>query len=224
MTTLTRRRFFALLSGLGAAIAGVVPALTTRTASAQRTDAPVTPLDSRRTDPLEMPPEVYRATGRIYWYDAARGYGFIAPDGGGEEICLHVSALRAAGWRTATEGAWIECQVLRRPNGLQVFRVLQMDETTALPEPRPPRPYLMKDVGDRELAQVTWFNRVRRFGFLTRGEGTPDIFVHLDTVQPAGLAELRPGSLVQVRWGKGPKGAMAAELRPYGSSSFMTLL
>jgi CspA family cold shock protein len=92
---------------------------------------------------------------------------------------------------------------------------LSMDESTALPRPRTPRPYPVKDVGDWELAQVKWFNRLRGFGFLSRGEGTPDIFVHLPTIQLAGFAELRPGNLVQVRWGHGPKGPTAAELRPH---------
>ncbi len=61
---------------------------------------------------------------------------------------------------------------------------------------------------------VKWFNRVRGFGFLTRGEGTPDVFCHMETLRRFGFTELRPGQIVQVRWGMGSKGCMAAELRP----------
>ena len=162
--------------------------------------------------------EVFEIAGMIKWFDASKGYGFIVPDNGLPDILLHVTCLRAGGFQTAYEGARVHCEVLRRPKGIQAFRVLSMDESTAIhPSQLPQRTHvIVQPESDWERAYVKWFNRVRGFGFLTRGEGTPDIFCHMETLRRFGFTELRPGQIVQVRWGYGSKGCMAAELRPDG--------
>jgi cold shock protein len=156
-------------------------------------------------------------TGAIKWFDVSKGYGFIIPDNGLPDVLLHVTCLRRDGFQTAYEGARIVAEVLQRPKGLQVFRILSMDESTAIhpAESVPARTHVqVTPTSGLERAVVKWFNRLRGFGFLTRGEGTEDIFVHMETLRRFGLTELRPGQTVLVRFGPGPKGMMAAEVRP----------
>jgi CspA family cold shock protein len=165
----------------------------------------------------ESAANVVEMSGVIKWFDVAKGYGFIVPDSGGADVLLHVTCLRRDGYQTAYEGARVVCEVLARPKGLQAFRILSMDESTAIhPAQMPPlRTHVtVTPTSGLERAQVKWFNRLRGFGFLTRGEGTPDIFVHMETLRRFGITELRPGQFVLVRFGPGPKGLMAAEVRP----------
>src|SRR3954471_20046684 len=79
----------------------------------------------RRLDLIEV-------AGRIKWFDVAKGFGFIVPDSGMPDVLLHVTCLRRDGFQTAYEGARVVCEVLQRPKGMQAFRILSMDESTAI--------------------------------------------------------------------------------------------
>jgi cold shock protein len=134
---------------------------------------------------------------------------------GPTEILLHVTCLRAGGYQTAFEGARIACEVLRWPCRLQVLRILSMDDSTAIHPSQLPMWLHVHVIPESDWVRATlkWFNRVRGFGFLTRREGTPDIFVHMETLRRSGFTELRSDQIVQVRHGQGSKACMAVEMR-----------
>jgi CspA family cold shock protein len=81
--------------------------------------------------------ESVRISGRVKWFDAGKGYGFIVPDDpsktGMKDVLLHVTSLRQCGREQAPEGAVVVCEVVKRPKGWQVSEVVDLDESTATP-------------------------------------------------------------------------------------------
>jgi len=64
------------------------------------------------------------ATGTVKWFNETKGFGFITPEGGGEDIFVHFSAIQSQGFRTLAEGQAVTYDVERGPKGLQASRVV----------------------------------------------------------------------------------------------------
>lgn len=63
------------------------------------------------------------AQGTVKWFNAEKGFGFIAVDGGGEDVFVHFSAIQGAGYRTLEENQRVEFEVAQGPKGPQADRV-----------------------------------------------------------------------------------------------------
>jgi CspA family cold shock protein len=168
--------------------------------------------------------EMETITGRVKWFDATRGFGFLVSDEIDGDVLLHFSVLREHGRRSVPEGALIECVPVRMDRGFQAKKVLSIDTSTALPpQPRSSisggeradRKALAENAGAFEPVEVKWFNRVRGYGFVKRPDesGGEDVFVHMETVRLSHLPELEPGQQLEARVAPTGKGLTAVELR-----------
>ncbi len=225
--------------------------------------------------------ELIEISGKVKWFNAVKGFGFVSPIDDSGDIFLHLSCLRQAGYETLDEGVTLVLEVVRRPKGMQAVRILSVDTSTAAPSgaggggggdrgprrgPREDRGFGggfdrgdrggfgggfdrgdrggfggRGDRGDRGgfgggggfggadrgaprfpsvvatgeffEAKVKWFNAVKGYGFVSRGDGGQDIFVHMEVLRREGINELQPGQSVRVRVGQGPKGPQVAEIR-----------
>lgn len=53
-----------------------------------------------------------RKSGTVKWFNTTKGYGFIAPDDGGDDIFVHISAVERAGWRALDEGQAVSFELV----------------------------------------------------------------------------------------------------------------
>jgi CspA family cold shock protein len=63
------------------------------------------------------------ATGTVKWFNPTKGYGFIIPDQGGNDVFVHISAVEAAGMTGLTEGQKLKFDVVEEPKGLKAVEL-----------------------------------------------------------------------------------------------------
>ncbi|BEH03453.1 cold-shock protein [Brooklawnia propionicigenes] len=63
------------------------------------------------------------AQGTVKWFNAEKGYGFIAVDGSNDDVFVHYSAIDAAGFRSLEEGQKVEFEITQGPKGQQADSV-----------------------------------------------------------------------------------------------------
>ncbi|MEO1291794.1 MAG: cold shock domain-containing protein [Pseudomonadota bacterium] len=157
--------------------------------------------------------------GIVKWFDPVRGYGFIEPDDGSNDVLLHAAIVRASGAERVPERSEIVVQAKHTDRGLQAVAIIEMEE----PEPNlmsaAERRAALRDSppGDLEPAKVKWFDKKKGFGFVNLLGDTRDVFIHMETLRVSGLNDLSTSEAVLVRVSTGPRGAMATDVVVWNS-------
>lgn len=70
-------------------------------------------------------------TGTVKWFNNAKGFGFIAPDEGGEDVFAHYSAIEMEGYRSLKEGARVSFELSDGPKGLSAVQIRALNSPPA---------------------------------------------------------------------------------------------
>ncbi len=151
--------------------------------------------------------------GAVTWFSASKGFGFIKPSDGSDDIFVHISVVQRAGLDSLRDGATVTCEVAPGKKGRQVTRLLDVNDDTATADhsggyggghaASAPRSggfaASAAPVGDAAPGEgiVKWFNPTKGFGFITPDNGGKDVFLHASVVRRAGLADVQPGQRVR---------------------------
>jgi CspA family cold shock protein len=68
------------------------------------------------------------ATGTVKWFNDSKGYGFITPAEGGDDLFVHFSGIAGSGFKSLREGAKVEYEATQGPKGLQATNVVQLQD------------------------------------------------------------------------------------------------
>ena len=142
-----------------------------------------------------MPAQVVgEGTGVVKFFNAAKGFGFIQQDQGGEDVFVHISAVERAGLEGLAEGQQVKFTLVDRGGKVSASDLEAVGDVIAVEKKEAPQREL---TGERATGTVKFFNGMKGFGFITRDDGQPDAFVHISAVERSGMSGLNEGDRLE---------------------------
>jgi CspA family cold shock protein len=139
-----------------------------------------------------MPAQVVgTGQGKVKFFNAQKGFGFIQRDEGGEDVFVHISQVERAGLEGLAEGQELQFNLVDRGGKVSAADLQVVGDVIAVPQkPAGPQRQL---TGDKATGTVKFFNSMKGFGFITRDDGKEDAFVHISAVERSGLPGINEG-------------------------------
>ncbi len=154
-------------------------------------------------------------TGRVKWFEPAKGFGFIVSDTGGPDILLHANVLRQFGQGSVVDGSVIEFDMQDTERGLQATQIIAITPPADMTAPLREMLELPQDYVAQHPtapARAKWFDKAKGFGFANVFGSDEDIFIHADVLRNSGLTDLQPGEAIGLRLVDGERGPVAIEV------------
>ncbi|MCU1674456.1 MAG: cold-shock DNA-binding domain protein [Frankiales bacterium] len=152
--------------------------------------------------------------GVVTWFNADKGFGFLAPDDGGPDVFLHVTALADDESLFAlAPGERVEYQLEHGDRGPLARDVRPAGAPPISRDSRSAR-MARTSGGGRSTGVVAWFNAEKGFGFLRPDDGSADVFVHWKAISgDGGFRTLADGQRVEYERTSGDRGPQALDVR-----------
>jgi CspA family cold shock protein len=146
------------------------------------------------------------ANGTVSWYDEGKGFGFVTPDGGGDDVFVHARAL-TEGLTWLAEGDRVGYDVVQGDKGPQARDVYLVRGAGDEPKPASKGPAKSGGAAAPGEGVVARYDADKGFGFITPDAGGADLFVHLSVLQ--GVQELQKGDRVRFKIRQSDRGPQA---------------
>jgi CspA family cold shock protein len=144
-----------------------------------------------------MPAQVVgQGRGVVKFFNAAKGFGFIQREEGGDDVFVHISSVERAGLEGLAEGQQLEFQLVDRGGKVSATDLTVVGDVIEVAKREPAAPQRQL-TGEKATGTVKFFNSMKGFGFITRDDGQPDAFVHISAVERSGLSGLNEGDRVE---------------------------
>ena len=137
-----------------------------------------------------MPAQVVgTGQGKVKFFNAQKGFGFIQRDEGGEDVFVHISQVERAGLEGLAEGQELQFNLVDRGGKVSAADLQVVGDVIEV-EKRAPQREL---TGEKAVGTVKFFNSMKGFGFITRDDGKEDAFVHISAVERSGIQGIEEG-------------------------------